>query len=199
MNKRMAWMVAVCGLAVAASAQSYSYGGAEKKTGQQKYSYEAPSSHVAMQQGRTTPFMLAIFDPVQVPPSDWDVAGLRLSILYGKCNVLKGLDIGLVNESDYLQGIQIGIVNADGDVAGLRVSALYGDANVMKGLDIGLFNACNALQGWQIGLFNTAKLMKGLQLGVVNHAEQAIGVQIGLVNIIEDKDIPFLPIINASF
>ena len=189
----------VCLMAVVVSAQSYSYGGTERRVEPQKYSYEAPSNHVALQRGATTPFMLAIFDPVQVPQSDWDVAGLRLSILYGNCNTLKGIDIGLVNESNHMEGIQVGLINVGGDAVGLRVNGLYGDANLMKGLEIGIINSCNTLQGWQIGVINSTKMMKGLQLGVVNHTVQAIGVQIGLINIIEDKDFPFMPIFNMSF
>ena len=198
MKKVMVGM-AVCVVAGVAMAQSYSYGGAQRRAEPQKYSYEAQSSHVGLQRGVTTPFMLAFFDPVQAPSSDWDVAGLRLSIFYGNCNTLKGIDIGLVNESNHMEGIQVGLVNVGGDAVGLRVNGLFGDANLMKGLDIGIINSCNTLQGWQIGVINTAKMMKGLQIGVVNHTVSALGVQIGLINIIEDKDFPFMPIFNMSF
>ena len=53
--------------------------------------------------------------------------------------------------------------------------------------------------GLQIGAYNHATHMDGLQIGVINYANTAYGLQIGLINVIEDNDVPFLPIINGYF
>ena len=41
----------------------------------------------------STPVMLSLFTPVQIPSSEYDVTGFRLSLLYGDCKNFKGLDI----------------------------------------------------------------------------------------------------------
>lgn len=69
----------------------------------------------------------------------------------------------------------------------------------VRGLEIGLGNYHPVFDGWQIGLVNVADDFRGLQLGVVNYSHKMYGVQIGVVNVIEDNDIPFLPIINWYF
>ncbi|MCL1856767.1 MAG: hypothetical protein FWF84_03880 [Kiritimatiellaeota bacterium] len=161
--------VAVCVAGVMAVAQSYAYAGSARAPRTQSYAYVAEQDPLEV--GTTTPFMLALFDPVQAPQSNWSVQGFRLNLFYSDCYAMRGLDIGVINS-----------------------------CVTMKGWQIGVINMCDTVQGWQVGvLFNSARLMKGWQLGLINHAEQAVGVQLGLVNIIEDNDIPFLPIFNMSF
>jgi len=56
------------------------------------------------------------------------------------------------------------------------------------------------MQGLQIGaLYNGADYMQGLQIGLINTARTMIGVQIGLVNVVQDNDVPFMPIVNCAF
>jgi len=69
----------------------------------------------------------------------------------------------------------------------------------VKGLEVGGFNWTENMKGLQIGFFNVVDNLSGLQVGGVNVARQAYGMQIGFVNVIEDKDIPFFPIINFCF
>jgi len=101
--------------------------------------------------------------------------------------------------------VMIGLVDpiqapqSNWSVTGLRLNAIYGSCDKMTGLDIGAINYCQELHALQIGFINVAELMKGLQIGGVNYANMAVGVQIGFVNIIADKDVPFMPVINASF
>jgi len=60
----------------------------------------------------TTPVMVSLVTPVQAPSCDYDVTGLRLSLIYGECQEFTGLDIGLVNYANMVEGgLQIGIVN----------------------------------------------------------------------------------------
>ena len=69
----------------------------------------------------------------------------------------------------------------------------------VKGLQVGGFNWAENLDGWQIGFFNTTDVCRGWQLGGINYARKMYGLQIGFVNVIEDNDVPFLPVINWYF
>lgn len=69
----------------------------------------------------------------------------------------------------------------------------------VRGLEIGLGNYHPNFDGWQIGLVNVTENFRGWQLGVVNYTYKMYGIQIGVVNVIEDNDIPFMPIINGYF
>jgi hypothetical protein len=60
-------------------------------------------------------------------------------------------------------------------------------------------NSQSKAQALQIGFFNGSDYIKGMQIGVINTTRTMIGLQIGLVNVIQDNDVPFLPIINCYF
>ncbi len=155
-----------------------------------------------------TPFMFSFATPLQVPTSDFDVGGLRINIIYGECKNFDGLDISaLVGRSTgHANGLQIaGIANvADGDGMGLQVACVNHVSGSYAGLQIGLANiaAMNSraqAQVLQIGVYNGSEYIKGCQIGVINFAREMIGMQIGVVNVIQNKDVPFLPIINGYF
>ena len=133
-----------------------------------------------------TPLMFSIMNPAQVPAENYDVNGLRIDLLYGKCRNLTGLDVGLVNYATGREtGLEVGIVN-----------------NVDKsftGLQIGVANVSDRVRALQIGLFNGADDMSGMQIGLINHTRIMRGCQIGLVNVIENNDLAFFPIINCFF
>lgn len=128
-------------------------------------------SDFALADRETTPLSISLFEPAKVPWGTWDVRGVRLSPVYGCCNRLTGLDLGLVNtvETD-LTGVQFGALNTTARARGL-----------------------------QIGLINCAYYLKGVQIGVVNYAEGAKGLQIGVVNVITDTTPGMLPLIYGSF
>ena len=69
----------------------------------------------------------------------------------------------------------------------------------VKGLQVGGFNWAENFDGCQIGFFNTTDVCRGWQIGGINYTRKMYGVQIGFVNIIEDNDIPFIPVINWYF
>jgi hypothetical protein len=162
---------------------------------------------VSPQSVGTTPFMLSLATPLQVPPADWDVKGLRLSLIYGECVNFDGLDIGLFGWATghgnglFINGLATVI---DGNSAGLQVAPVNVVDGGFAGLQIGAANYAGYLpgaesKGWQIGVFNGASVFKGFQLGVINYTEMMQGIQIGVLNIIANKDIACLPIINAAF
>lgn len=118
-----------------------------------------------------TPLSLGIVAPAQLPWGDWDVCGLRVSLIYGRCDSLTGIDLGLVN-------------GVDGDMIGVQV---------------GLLNTVSRVRGIQVGAMNCTSLLKGVQVGIINYAEGACGLQIGLINIITNTTPGVMPLIYGSF
>jgi hypothetical protein len=149
-----------------------------------------------------TPFMLSLVSPLEAPTRDFDVTGLRLSIIYGECQNFAGLDIGLISRTrGVATGVQISAIATivDGDAIGFQP----GLVNIVKGecdgFQIGAANYVNNGQAFQIGVYNGAQHIEGCQIGLINTARTMSGIEIGLVNVIQDKDAPFLPIINGYF
>jgi hypothetical protein len=156
----------------------------------------------------TTPFMFSLATPLQVPPSTWDVAGLRINLLYGECQNFAGLDIsGLVGRArGRADGLLLALVAnvANGDGTALAIAPVNYVEGSYAGLQIGAVNVASArpnaeAEAWQIGVFNHANFLRGCQIGVINHVDKMIGVQIGVINIIQSKDVSFLPIVNGYF
>lgn len=82
----------------------------------------------------TTPAMVSLVTPVQVPSSAYDVAGVKLSFLYGECGGFKGLDLGIVNRSkgDFT-GVGIGGMNiADGIFYGGHLGLINWNDNASR-------------------------------------------------------------------
>ncbi len=119
-------------------------------------------------------FMLSVFSPGQLPTPTSSIYGGRLSLIYGECHELYGLDLGVAGYvRERMCGAQLGAIwNGIGtDVAGV-----------------------------QIGLVNTAEGdAAGLQLGLVNVADHLYGCQLGLVNVVTDRDWTFWPFINIGW
>ena len=137
----------------------------------------------------STPVMLSLVTPVQVPSREYDVTGLRLSLLYGDCQDFAGLDIGLLNISrrrftglavsgmnsvgERFCGAQLGLVNFNGnDLSSLEHSSI--------GAQVGVLNYAGTFCGLQDGLINiSSDRFLGLQASLVNCAEDLYGLQCG--------------------
>jgi hypothetical protein len=135
------------------------------------------------------PIQLSLFSPIQLVPEGNAIAGVRLSLLYGKNTYVSGLDWGLVSHctSGMSKGAQFGGVGfVEADFMGWQSSVV----NYTKG----------NFEGFQWGFVNYAGHANGFQLGFVNYAMTMHGLQIGLVNIIKQGgQFPVFPIINWSF
>ena len=133
-----------------------------------------------------TPVMVGLWTPAQLPSAEWDVAGVRLDLLYGSCRNLYGLDLGLVNFTQENEvGLNIGLVN--------RVDGKF------TGLQLGVVKVADTASALQIGLYNGTDDLAGVRLGLINHTRIARGVQVGLINVIENNDLAFLPLVNFFF
>ena len=58
-----------------------------------------------------SPLQVALFTPIQLVPSDQGVTALRLNFIYGKNTYVRGIDIGLFNQTTSGQsiGVQLGL------------------------------------------------------------------------------------------
>ena len=104
--------------------------------------------------------------------------GLQAAGLVNRAGDFYGAQVGCLNAADYVAGLQVGVANMGFDRSGPKAGDVHG-------VQVGVVNACNSGAGLQVGLWNNARTFAG--------------VQIGLVNVIEDHDLPFMPIVNAGF
>lgn len=146
------------------------------------------AASTAMAESEVKPINLSLFTPVQIFDETYSIQGFRLNLIYGVNAVMRGLDIGFINEvRDYGSALQIGVANlAGGDFKGWQISGV----NIVNG----------SFHGLQTALFNSAKEMRGLQIGAINMTDNLHGLQIGVLNFNWSGDpLTFFPIINWSF
>ena len=128
---------------------------------------------------KSTPVMVSFFSPIEIPfdeNSAWDVRGLRLSLPYGKCRDMIGLDLGLVTHSSSMFGLQVAGVNIVEDDVRMTMSAGL-LANYVGGSYVGFQFA---------GLANIVEDdAYSLSVAGVNYTGGSYtGLQIGLVNVV---------------
>lgn len=115
--------------------------------------------------------MLSVFSPGQIPIAATSLDGVRLNLLYGECQNLNGLDVGVVGRvRENVNGLQVGAVNAVGaDVAGVQLGLVNLVEADFAGFQCALWNEVGAAAtGFQLGLVNRATVLEGLQVGLVN-------------------------------
>ncbi|WP_413288076.1 LA_2272 family surface repeat-containing protein [Bdellovibrio sp. HCB337] len=185
--------------------------------------------HFNAAQAALSPVSVAIVPPIQFPPSDFSVTGVRASVLWGKHRDVYGLDVGVLgNITDQtFTGIGVsGIFNntrGETNILGLQLAGLaninnnktsvYGfqitagvnyqsAASTVSGLQLALLANIapfTDIYGFQIGLYNRAKEVYGFQIGLVNVADNLHGIQIGLINFHHKGTFAISPIINVGF
>lgn len=175
-----------------------------------------------------SPLSVGIIPPVQFPPEDFSITGVRLSLLYGDHRDIYGLDFGVlgnVTQQDFT-GLAISglanITHGTTTVIGLQAAGLmnintnktnvYGlqlalglnnntAASSVTGFDIALVNLVpnTDIYGFQVGVYNKALSVTGFQIGLVNVVNQLRGVQIGLINFNHTGLFSVSPILNVGF
>src|SRR6056297_1144130 len=86
------------------------------------------------------PLQLALWQPAQAVPEDWNICGMRLNLIYGKNTEVWGLDMGFANTSTKgVYGIQAGLINGPGTLGGIGLGAVN-STEAVKGLQAGLIN-----------------------------------------------------------
>ena len=131
-----------------------------------------------------------------------DVVGLRLTLPYGECEGVTGVDLGFYGRCRYFEGFQLNILRNDAkdSLAGFQIG-LYNSCGRadMLGIQIGLWNEARSFKGFQVGLVNLTDTGSGIQVGIINRAEAFYGFQGGAVNVIRENDFAFLPLFNVGF
>jgi hypothetical protein len=176
-----------------------------------------------------SPVAVSIIPPVQFPPSEFTVTGVRASVLWGHHRDLYGLDFGLlgnITEISFVGAAVSGIFNVTHGmttIIGLQAAGLA-NFNTQKTTVLGLqlalginsneaessvtgvqaalfanLSAHTNIYGLQMGIYNKAQDVYGLQVGIVNVASNLHGLQIGLVNFNEKGLFAVSPILNAGF
>jgi hypothetical protein len=103
----------------------------------------------------TSPAMIALCAPIQFPDSDWNVAGLRIGLIYSNCDFMTGLDFGFINRSRETRALQIGFANVTEAMGGLQIGIInYADRAV--GIQIGLVNIISDNEASCLPLFNAS-------------------------------------------
>ncbi len=186
-------------------------------------SFSTQMTHAA-----TSPLSFTTIAPVQFPPADYNVTGLRLGLM-GHHRNMYGFDfaaIGNTTDQDFIGlavsgifnltrgtttaiGLQAaGITNINTSKARVVGVQLAGLANINNGESsvVGLQLALLAnlashtkIYGIQAGLFNKAHTVYGFQIGLYNYAETLRGIQIGLINVHRQGLFGISPLINFGF
>lgn len=175
-----------------------------------------------------TPVSVAILPPVQFPPEDFTITGVRASFLWGKHRDLYGLDAGLLGNiteqsfvgiglagvtnithgSTTILGLQLaGITNINTNktnVIGIQAALglnMNTAASTVNGIQVAFANvsAFTDIRGFQIGAYNRANEVYGVQIGLVNFATSLHGIQIGLLNFNDKGLFRVSPLINVGF
>lgn len=140
-----------------------------------------------------SPIGLALFPPLQLPPTDFAIKGLRLSVV-GRNREAIGIDVaalGHITDVTF-KGIALaGLFNynaTNSTVIGLQVAGI---ANLNLGH--------SEVYGIQVGAYNSAGTVYGFQFGLINVANELHGIQIGLFNMNKNGPFHASPIINAAF
>jgi hypothetical protein len=150
--------------------------------------------------GQWTPVQAAIWPPVQFFGEAMSVYGLRLNLGQGRNENVWGIDAGVINTiANGQRGLQAGLLNQSEDAAGLNL----GMANYTKqitGLQAGILNAArDRADGLQAGIIlNHSDQVRGIQIGLINISGVLFGIQIGLLNKVEREWLSVLPIINLD-
>lgn len=175
-----------------------------------------------------SPLGISIVDPVQFPPSDFDIMGARASLVYGKNRDVTGIDLGVVGNvttgnfkgsaisglfnstkgQSTILGVQLaGLGNFNSEkvsVYGIQ-AALLTNYNSAESSVVGLqFSVANispntTVNGFQVGIYNKARHVRGLQIGLINMTQNLTGIQIGLLNFYQEGFFKVAPILNIGF
>lgn len=123
-----------------------------------------------------SPIQLSLFPPLQLVNESEAVSGLRLGI-YARNSAMTGLDVGFVTHTTGdASAFQWGLAHiVEGDFLGLQ----GGLVNMTQG----------TMQGFQYGFYNGAGAGEGFQWGFVNNTEgRMAGLQLSFVNVANDMN-----------
>ena len=147
-------------------------------------------------------------------PSDPDVRGMRMVLLYGKNTNVQGLDLGFaaISEAENQKGLSFNmglsqvtatsaggafsLINVHtGEDSGFNGAFINIVKNVGEGVNAGFLNMTEEFSNVDIGGLSVSK-ESNVQLGFVNVTKTINKVQIGFLNFAENGFFPVFPIFN---
>lgn len=162
-----------------------------------------------------TPVMFSSVNNFNAPDAH-EVAGVRVSALYGKVDQVKGLDLAVVgmSETNTTKGVNLGIFGAhkiNQQMTGASLGLLNWNKGTTVGANVGAVNITHNVRGANISLVNYSQgntavdlgaanfsQASTVQVGVFNKTSKLEGVQIGLINCAENGFLPCFPIFNFA-
>ena len=142
------------------------------------------------------------------------MGGLRLSVIHGRNQSVRGVDFGLISlsETGNLTGFSavLGMGRLDGNLRGAATGLVNQHRGTDVGLNVAVFNDVRRVRGGaNVGVLNVVQEDSSVDLGGVNVSERSIvqlgvvnvtrnirGVQIGFLNIADNGFLPVFPIFN---
>jgi hypothetical protein len=159
-----------------------------------------------------TPFQFAA--PNLRAPDDPKVSGIRLTVIHGRNQSVRGIDVGVISLSEtgnlFGASVVLGIGKVNGDMVGFANSAINVHTGSDTGLNAAFVNRVNSVKtGANVGFVNISdgytmldlggfnlSGRSSVQLGFLNVTRRLTGVQIGLLNLAENGFLPMFPIFN---
>ena len=110
------------------------------------------------------------------------VSGLQIGLGFLEEHPFRGVQISLLNHMEGT-GLQIGVLNSSGAITGIQAGLFNLCTDRTSGLQIGAVNSGHRMEGFQIGVVNLSRILQGGQIGAVNYANEMSGFQVGVVNL----------------
>jgi hypothetical protein len=147
-------------------------------------------------------------------PGDPDVNGMRFSVIHGKNQSMRGLDLGLlsVSETSRMSGLAL-VAGVSRVTEEMSSGVAFSLVNYHTGRDSGMNGAFINVLGDASGAFNTGFVIiadqtladlggvnvsksSTVQIGFVNITKEIKSFQFGFINMAENGFLPFFPIFN---
>jgi len=147
-------------------------------------------------------------------PDDASVDGVRLSVIHGKNENVRGFDLGVLSlsETSNLSGFSavFGVGKVNGDMNGCAASlvnvhsgsddgvnaAFVNRVNDLKhGVNVGFVNVADGYTQVDVGGLNVSDA-SSVQLGFLNVTGRITGIQLGFLNVAENGFLPIFPFFN---
>ena len=166
-------------------------------------------------QADQTPVMFSSINGFNAPKAD-TVGGVRLAVLHGKVNEVKGVDVALfgMSETNKTTGVNLGIWGAakvNQTMTGVSLGAFNWAPGKTVGANLGAVNFTGDVKGANLGLVNISdgdttfdwaalsiSESSTVQLGLVNMTKDIKGMQIGLINCADNGFFKCFPFINFA-
>ncbi len=174
------------------------------------------SSYFSLPALAETPVMFSTIDGFNAPNSN-AVSGVRLSLLHGKVDEVKGVDFSVLGMSETKRstGINFGLfwggAKVTEEMKGASLGLFNWNTGVTTGVNLAAVNFTNDVNGLNWSAVNFSKgytkadvglasisNRSNVQVGLFNMTKQIEGVQIGIINCADNGFFKCFPIFNFA-